>query len=303
MTGKTIHTTLALLLTATTLAVAEEPSFPYDPAGYLEIPAEVTLDAVSAVDADASGNIYVLHRGEPPILAFDPAGRYTHGWGDGMFEVAHGLRVGPDGSIWTTDNKLHVLRKFSPDGKLLLTLGEPGVGAADETHFRSPDDIGFSSKGELFIADAGAGRIVRLAPDGKYMASWGAKGKADGQFAAAHGLTVDGRDRVIVADRGNDRVQVFSADGKHVASWSGFGNPFGVLAVGDRLLVTDGDADRLILLSLDSGEELARWGDSESLLLPHLMAVSPDGRLFLTEVDGKRVQIFRPVKAARQSSR
>lgn len=262
--------------------------------GFLEIPAHVELDAVSAVDVDSKGNIYVLHRGEPPILAFDSDGAYTHGFGEGMFEVAHGLRVDSKDRIWTTDNKQHVLRRFSTKGKLLATLGEEGIGAADETHFKSPDDIGFASTGEFFVADAGAGRIVRLSAKGKYVDSWGKKGKADGEFAAAHGITVDDDDRVIVADRGNDRVQVFSGDGEHLASWSGFGNPFGVLAVGDSLVISDGDADRLIVLSLKDGSETARWGTPETTQLPHLMAMTPDGRLLVTEVDGKRVQILRP---------
>lgn len=286
---------LLILALGAAMAAAESP-FPYAPAGFLKIPENIQLDAVSAVDVDSRGRIYVLHRGEPPLLAFDAKGRYTHGWGQGMFEVAHGLRVDRDDNIWTTDNKLHVLRKFSPKGELLVTVGKAGVGAADETHFRSPDDIGFSSKGELFIADAGNGRIVRLSADGKYINSWGAKGTGDGEFAAAHGLTVDRRDRVIVADRGNNRVQVFSTDGKHLATWSGFGNPFGVLATGDTVIVSDGDAHRLIVLSLNDGREVAHWGDPRTVQLPHLMATTPDGRLLVTEVNGKRVQIFHPIK-------
>lgn len=264
--------------------------------GFLGIPNHVELDAVSAVDVDSKGRTYVLHRGEPPILAFDQKGEFTHGWGEGMFEVAHGLRVDANDDIWTTDNKLHVLRRFSTKGKLLQTLGEQGVSAADQRHFKSPDDIGFASNGEFFVADAGAGRIVRLSAEGKFLDSWGSKGKADGQFAAAHGITVDAQDRVLVADRGNHRVQVFSADGEHLASWTGFGNPFGVLAVGDSLIVSDGDVDRLVVLSLKDGSVRARWGTPETTQLPHLMTMTPDGRLLVTEVDGKRVQILRPRK-------
>ena len=291
-----VSTTVAVFLAASVAWGGD--AFPYVADGFLSIPSEVSLDAVSAVDVDADGNIYVLHRGEPPILAFDEKGRYSHGWGQGMFEVAHGLRVDSRGDIWTTDNKLHVLRKFSPRGELLLTVGEAGVGANDDAHFRSPDDIGFASNGDLFIADAGNGRVVHLRPDGKFVAAWGSKGKADGEFAAAHGLTVDGRDRVIVADRGNDRVQVFSASGEHLGSWTGFGNPFGVLATADGLIVSDGDAHRLIVLSLSDGRELSRWGTPETVQLPHLMATAPDGRLFVTEVNGQRVQVFRRHSAA-----
>jgi len=283
---------IAALLLATAASALAGDAFVSE--GFLEIPEQIQLDAVSAVDVDSKGNIYVLHRGEPPILAFNKKGEYTHGWGDGMFEVAHGLRVDSKDQIWTTDNKQHVLRLFSKKGKLLKTLGEQGVASADEKHFKSPDDIGFASTGEFFVADAGAGRIVRLSAKGKYLDSWGSKGKADGQFAAAHGITIDSQDRVIVADRGNNRVQVFSAEGEHLASWTGFGNPFGVLASGDSLVVSDGDSHRLIVLSLADGSEQARWGTPETTQLPHLMTMTPDGRLLVTEVNGKRVQILRP---------
>ena len=103
-----------------------EDKAPYKSAGFIDIPSQVKVDSVSAVEVDSKGRIYVLHRGEPPLLQFDKNGRYVKGWGEGTFKVAHGLRIDRDDNIWTTDNALHVIRKFSPEGKLLLTLGEEG---------------------------------------------------------------------------------------------------------------------------------------------------------------------------------
>ena len=265
---------------------------PYRSEGFVQIPDHVELDAVSAVAVGPAGQLYVLHRGEPPVLAYDAAGKFSHGWGGGMFGVAHGLRVDPEGNVWATDNKLHVLWKFSPEGQVLATYGERGVGGADETHFRSPDDIAFASNGDIYIADAGNGRIVRLAADGSFKMQWGTKGSKEGEFAAAHGIGIDADDRVYVADRGNNRVQVFSKDGAFVAAWSGFGNPFGVQVVGDELVVTDGDAHTISHLRLTDGRMTHQWGGPEVLLLPHLMDHDGSGRLFLTEVTGQRVQVF-----------
>jgi sugar lactone lactonase YvrE len=260
--------------------------------GFLEFPKSEEIGAMSAVEVDAKGRIYVLHRGPKPVMVFDRQGRHVRSFGDGLFKVAHGLRVDRQGNIWTTDNALHVLRKFSPEGKLLATVGEEGKAGNDETHFRSPDDIVFTSKHEMIVADAGNGRIVRLSTDGKYISSWGKKGKAIGEFAAAHGLAIDKRDRVYVADRGNNRVQVFSIEGKQLGEWKGFGNPFGLLVYGDDLLVSDGDVHRISHLRLTDGSIAAQWGDPQSLQLPHLMARDGKGRLFVAEVNGKRVQIF-----------
>jgi DNA-binding beta-propeller fold protein YncE len=287
----------ALVVAAASLALWAEDKGPYRSAGFLDIPPQVKVDSVSAVEVDSKGRIYVLHRGEPPLLQFDKNRRYVKGWGDGTFKVAHGLRIDHDDNIWTTDNALHVIRKFSPDGKLLLTLGEEGKAGAGEKHFRSPDDLVFNSAGEIYVADAGNGRIVHLKKDGSWIREWGRKGgkgqpHGPGEFAAAHGIAIDRAGRIFVADRGNNRIQVFAPDGKFVAEWKGFGNPFGALVVGDELLVSDGDANTISHLSLRDGKLVRQWGNAETLKLPHLMAISSDKSLFVAEVNGKRIQRF-----------
>lgn len=267
---------------------------PYVSSGFLDFPAEVKLAAVSAVGVDGDDNVYVLHRGEPPVVIFDREHRFLRGLGQGLFKVPHGLRVLPNGQLWTTDNGNHVLRKFTPTGQVLVTLGTEGKAGGGETGFRAPDDLVIDSQGNMYVADSGNGRIVKLSREGKYLAEWGKKGKESGQFATAHGLAIDNKDRIYVADRGNKRVQVFSSDGKHVADWGGFGNPFGLLAVGSELLATEGDIHKIFHLDLTSGAINKSWGDPEMLKLPHFMAVNSKGTLFVCEVNGQRVQMFKP---------
>jgi DNA-binding beta-propeller fold protein YncE len=287
-----------LLLFTAALSVWAGDTGPYRSAGFINIPSQVKVDSVSAVECDSKGRIYVLHRGEPPLLQFDRNGRYIKGWGEGTFKVAHGLRIDRDDNIWTTDNALHVIRKFSPEGKLLLTLGEEGKGDG-ERHFRSPDDLVFNSAGDMYVADAGNGRIVQLKKDGSFIRAWGRKGGKEqphgpGEFAAAHGIAIDREGRVFVADRGNKRIQVFAPDGKFLAEWTGFGNPFGALVVGSELLVSDGDANTISHLSLRDGKLVKQWGNADTLKLPHMMAVAADKSLYVAEVNGKRIQRFVP---------
>jgi DNA-binding beta-propeller fold protein YncE len=277
-------------LAFTAAALAADP---YTSAGFLKFPAEVEVGAMSAVDIDSKDNIYVLHRGEPPIVAFDASGKYLRGWGQGMFKVPHGLRLDRDGHIWTTDNGNHVLRKFNSEGRLLATLGTEGKPATGKDGFRAPDDVVFDTKGNMYVADAGNGRIVKLSPAGEYVSEWGKKGKENGQFATAHDLAIDKQDRIYVGDRGNKRVQVFNAAGKHLATWEGFGNPFGLLVVGNELLSAEGDLHKIYHVNLSDGKVTASWGTPETLLLPHFMAVDSKGTLYVCEVNGKRVQMFK----------
>jgi DNA-binding beta-propeller fold protein YncE len=264
----------------------------YASAGFVELPSEIKLDAVSAVAIDADDNVYVLQRGEPQILVFDSSGKYARGFGQGLFKVPHGLRFDAAGHLWTTDNGNHVLRKFTRDGKLVQTVGTEGKPAGGKDGFRAPDDLVFDRQGNIYVADSGNGRIVKLSADGSFIAEWGSKGKGDGQFATAHGLAIDGNDLLYVADRGNKRVQVFDSEGKHLANWSGFGNPFGVLVVRGELLATEGDIHKIFHLDLKTGEIVSSWGNNEVLQLPHLMAVDSKGTLYIAEVNGKRVQKF-----------
>ena len=251
--------------------------------GFLTFPDEVGLGAMSGVAVHPSGDIYVLHRGTKPMVVFGADHKFKRAFGEGLYKVAHGLRIDKKGNIWTTDNQSNLIRKFSPDGKILLEINEG---------FKSPDDIVFSAKGEIFVADAGNGRIVKLSADGKVLKSWGKKGKADGEFNLAHSLSIDSKDRIYVGDRGNNRVQVFDTEGKHLTSFTNVGNPFGVLVVGNELLSSEGEQHKIFHTALD-GTPLGNWGGPETLKLPHIMSVDGSGTLYIAEVDGKRVQMFR----------
>ncbi len=264
----------------------------YQSAGFLRT-VEAKTGVMSGVDIDQKGNIYILHRGDAPVAKFDSKGKYIKSWGAGMYRVPHVIKVAPDGTIWTTDNGNHVLRVFTPDGELLRTIGEVNVPGNDEKHFRSPDDIAWDSKGHLYVADAGNGRIVHFDAKGNFVSQWGKKGNLPGEFSTAHCIIIDKQDQIYVCDRGNKRLQVFANDGKFIAEWTGFGNPFGLAIVGKQMLSTEGDTNQMYLLEMGSGKIVEQWGKPDEFQLPHLMAVNRRGDVYLTEVKGGRIQILK----------
>lgn len=267
---------------ATTVASAAE----YTSAGFLSLPSEANIGPMSAVAVDrAHGRIYVLHRGGTPLLRFNANGKYEAGWGAGQFKVPHGLRVDQSGDVWITDNTRNTVERFSPEGKLLQTISEASGS------LKAPDDLVFASTGDIYIADTGNARIVHVSADGKFKSQWGAKGKAAGEFATAHGLAIDAEDRIYVADRNNNRVQVFSPQGKFLSEWKGFGNPFGILSYKKTIIVSEGEQHKLITLD-ERGAVLNTWGSPDQLQLPHLMDYAADGTIYVAEVNGKRVQIL-----------
>ena len=213
------------------------------------------------VDIGPDGNIWIFDRcgGDDcagsklaPILKFDPSGKLLKSFGEGMFVVHHGLHVDKDGNVWVTDRQgnggkgLQVV-KFSPDGKVLLTLGKAGVAGDGPDTFNAPNDVVVAANGDIFVADGHGGntnaRIVKFSKDGKFIQTWGKKGSAPGEFDTPHGLDFDSRGRLFVADRTNNRIQIFDQGGKFLAEWKQFGRPSGIfIDHDDTIYVADSES-------------------------------------------------------------
>lgn len=190
------------------------------------MPAGWKFGRVSAVAANGQGEVFVFQRGPKadPLIVFDAKGRYLRSWGKGMFGNPHGLRLDREGNVWVTDNGDHQVMKFSPDGKLLLTLGVKGKAGTDEKTFGRPTDIAFASNGDVYVSDGyGNSRVVKFDKTGKYLLSWGKKGKGESEFNTPHSIAVDSKDNVYVSDRENNRLQIFTAQGKFLRQWNHLG--------------------------------------------------------------------------------
>jgi streptogramin lyase len=154
-----------------------------------------------------------------------------------MFNYPHGIFVDRDDNVWVCDGRAkngkgETVMKFSSEGKLLMTLGKPGV-AGDGPHmFNGPSDVLVAPNGDIFVADGHGGdtnaRIVKLTKDGKFIKAWGKKGSGPGEFDTPHGLAMDAAGRLFVADRGNSRTQIFDQNGKFLEEWRQFGRPSGI---------------------------------------------------------------------------
>lgn len=275
-----------------------EDKIDFEPvASFLELPSDVTLGPCSAVDFDSQGRLYLFHRGKRPILCFDQTGKFLHSWGDDLIGKAHGLRIDRADNVWVTDIGHHMVFKFSPQGKLLLALGQVDKPGAGEDQFNQPTDIAFGAEGEIYVSDGyGNSRVMKFSPQGKFLAQWGVRGKGNGEFHLPHSIVLDSKGRVLVGDRENNRIQVFDAEGTFLEAWPGFA-PFGMeFDSQGTLFVADGRANAI--LQVDSSGRVigsfGRKGDGPGeFRLPHMLAADADGHLFIAEVDGKRLQELR----------
>ena len=194
---------------------------------------------------DRDGNVWVTDgQDNAPVPARGAGGGRGREAGAGAAPTA----PAPSGPIGprpgaTKGNQVY---KFSPDGKVLLTLGKPG-GAAAPDYFYQPNDVLVAPNGDIFVSEghgAGNNRVLKFDKAGKFIKEWGKLGTAPGEFDQPHALAMDSRGRLFVGDRNNNRVQIFDQDGKFIAEWKQFSRPSGVfIDKQDNIYVADSESE------------------------------------------------------------
>lgn len=207
----------------------------------------------------------------PPVLKFDSAGNLLKSFGAAMFVFPHKIYVDRDGNVWVVDGrgvnarereqhpqdvgKGHTVVKFSPEGKVLLMIGKPGVAGNPPEALNEPNSIVIAPNGDIFIAEGHTGqndpnaspdtvsRISKFTGEGKFIRSFGRFGSGPVEFRTPHDLAMDARGRLFVADRGNFRLQILDQNGNFIAEWKQFGRPSGVDVRNDTIYVADSESN------------------------------------------------------------
>lgn len=275
----------------------------------------VFVDVV-AIAVDSRDQVYVLNRGPQPILVFDRDGNFLRSWGEGDFVRVHSMYIDSEGNLFCADDDGHVITKWSPEGELLLTLGEKGQ-ATDTGYdgrdylsikrggppFNRPTDISVASNGDIYVTDGyGNARVHCFSAEGDLKFSWGEPGDGPSQFHIPHGLVIDNQDRVLVSDRENNRIQIFTLQGELITIWEGLYRPNSIRLGPDNVLYVAELTNRVSFWSLD-GKLLDRWGDegmsveAGGFVSPHGVAVDSHGDIYVGEVCETNMGIDRGFRA------
>ena len=285
-----------------------------------ERPEQYEWAAMSGLAVDADDNIWTFNRAKPPIQVYTPAGKLVRAWGDDTIHAAHHIKIDQHGNVWVADIGLHIVRKFSPGGEVLLTIGTPGKRGDDNTHLHAPTDMAISPTGEVFVADGyGNNRVVHFDAQGKFVKAWGQLGVGPRDFSLPHAIEVDSKGHIYVADRNNARVQVYDQAGKLVDSWQNVIVPWGFCMLPNDELWVCGSSpmpwlehpdypgaplscpprDQLVMRFNTAGKLLQLWtipkgqdgkeqpGDVNWI---HAVAADSEGNLYVGDIIGKRAQ-------------
>ena len=202
------------------------------------------LGGVPAVALDSKDNLWVFRRaevGKSQLLKFDPDHRLLVAVDPdviGYQDKAHGMAVDAEDNVWITATHGATVMKLSPEGELLLTIGESGRrGDWDEAEGQrllwEPVMVAFGSNGDVYIAQGhgnespndtgsddpanniGASRILHLDKSGRFINQWYGNEAGPGKFNSAHGLAVDPTNGdVWIGDREDYRIVVYSGAGE-----------------------------------------------------------------------------------------
>jgi mono/diheme cytochrome c family protein/sugar lactone lactonase YvrE len=230
---------------------------------FFKMPAGRSMGSTSAVATDSKGHVWIAERcgandcaGSTldPIMEFDARGNFIKAFGTGMLLFPHGFFIDAQDHLWITDNhvgdgKGEVVMEFTQDGKLLRTLGKPGVSGSGPDTFHEPDAVLVAPDGSIFVTDGHMpgpstnARVVKFDKNGTFIKQWGGHGIQPGQFDVPHCLAMDSKGRLYVGDRWNNRIQVFDQDGKLLQILTQFGRPSGIfIDKHDILYVTDSES-------------------------------------------------------------
>jgi DNA-binding beta-propeller fold protein YncE len=240
-----------------------------------------------------------------PIYLFSRARRYRRSWyAGGRVAIGHhwfaptALALAPDGSQWVTDSVNGLVRHLgAADGAFLGAL--PGDGGHT---LRDPGGLAIGRAGEVYVADTGHGRVVRFAPDGRFLGSFGSTGPRRWRLRRPAALALDAHGDLYVADPGHDRIEKLGPSGAPIAVWGavrGIGplrGPDGI-AVDARghVFVSDRGEDRILELT-SRGRLLTAWGRSGTgpgeLGAPGGLSVDCRGEVLVADTQNNRVQVF-----------
>ena len=226
----------------------------------------------SDVAVDASGNLYVADYNNTRVQQFNASHNLARTYGvtgvPYLTDGAHlnqpkGVAIGPDGAIYTVEERGQRLVAFNPDGTPRWTDGTAGVAGMDNNldmaHLNGPTDVAVNAAGHAYVADTWNHRIAIFNSDGTPYSVIGNSGSGPLQFNCPRGLTIAPTGAFYVADTCNHRVQIFSSKWVYSAT-------LGVTGI--------------------SGIDNAHFNSPEDV------AVDSKGTIYVADTANQRIQVF-----------
>jgi len=197
---------------------SEHPMVVFDRDGnFLSSWGEDILKDAHGIFIDTEDNIYCTERETHVIHKFSTDGDLLMTLGtmdkpgaEGEpFNLPTDLALGPEGEMFISDGYGNArIHKFSPDGELIKSWGQPGTGPGE---FDLPHCVRVDPRNRLMVADRENNRIQFFTLDGDYIEEWDNLLQPDTIF-------IDDDELVYIAEL-QQRVTIMTLDGDVVSQW------------------------------------------------------------------------------------
>jgi DNA-binding beta-propeller fold protein YncE len=253
----------------------------------------------TAIEIDSRDRVYVSDDDTNLISVFETSGEFLFRWGElgageGQLDGPSGMAFDSEDNLYVVDHANNRVQKFTAEGEFLSAFGSEGSGDGE---FNLPWGITIDSHGDIFVADWRNDRVQKLSPDGKFIASYGAPGDGDGEFRRPSGVAVDAEGHIYVSDWGNERVQVLGPDGSFLAKYRGeatnsiWADEYMASNVEEAEARARADMEPEIDYFEDTPHEES--SHIEKLFwAPTAVTLDAEGRLYVTESNRQRVQVY-----------
>ena len=127
------------------------------------------------------------------------------------FNMPAGIAVNDDGEIFIADGYANArVHKFTSDGKLILSWGDPGSG---DGQFNLPHGVWIDRQGRVLVSDRENDRVQVFNQDGGYISTWPSK------LIGPALMYVDDEDTVYIPEHNGGLVSVLNIEGERLAQW------------------------------------------------------------------------------------
>ena len=249
---------------------------------------------------DSQGRYFVSDEMQNRVTAYDADGHYLFHWGqsgsgEGELDTPSGLAFDSEDNLWVADTYNNRLQKFTAGGKFLLSIGGEG-----ERGVSLPWGLTCDDRDNVYVADFGNDAIKKYSPGGEFLAAFGSSGRGEGQFTRPAGVAVAHDGYIYVADWGNERVQILDAAGNFVqllrgeSTISEWAANFLSINQEEAAARATADLDMEIDFFIDDPHEESSHIE-KYFWCPSSVRLDSQGRLYVTETNRHRVQIYRRV--------